>query len=417
MRQQQLERAQLLMTQGRTREAETILGGLLSGDPHDVQVLYLLARTKYELDENDEAMKLIDQAIGLAPGFAPLFHMKAMILAQQEKLKESEEYLAQAVEIDPSEAEYYALWANVLLWRKKFEEALDKANEALALEPDNVLALNTRSTAQLKLNQKEEAFDTIEGALKEDPDNAYTHANYGWGHLEKGDHNKALEHFSEALRKDPGMELAIAGMSEALKARYLVYRWFLKYAFWMGNLSGRYQWGVLIAFYLAFRGLKNLARTNDAWQPFIYPILGLMYIFAISTWVMRPLSNLFLRLNKYGRYTLDEEDIKSSNLVGISAGVMLLGLLGYLVAGEVAWIGLAFYGFSMMIPLGSVFSPSRYSNGMILFTGGMAVVGALAVGIAFIYDNLFNGLSIIFLLGILAYQWIANLILIRKDTF
>ena len=123
---------------------------------------------------------------------------------------------------------------------EKYEDALNLANEGLERDPENILALNIRSSALIKLDRKEDAFTTIEGALAHDPNNAYTHSNYGWGLLEKGNHKKALQHFREALKHDPTLVQAQAGMAEALKANYVFYRLFLRYAFFMSNLTAKY---------------------------------------------------------------------------------------------------------------------------------------------------------------------------------
>src|SRR5690606_2150752 len=113
--------------------------------------------------------------------------------------------------------------------------------------------------ALIKLDRSEESFETIEGALREDPNNAFTHANYGWGLLEKGNHTKAMEHFKEALSHSPNLDYAQAGMLEAIKATNPIYRLFLKYAFWMGNMAAKFQWGFIIAFYILFRVIRSTA--------------------------------------------------------------------------------------------------------------------------------------------------------------
>lgn len=119
----------------------------------------------------------------------------------------------------------------------------------MEIDAENLSALNARSTALNKLNRKEESFETIQDALREDPNDAYTHANYGWGLLEKGHHKEALDHFKEALANDPSFEYAQLGMLQAIKANNPIYRVFLKYSFWMSNLTAKYQWGVIIGFY------------------------------------------------------------------------------------------------------------------------------------------------------------------------
>ncbi|HUM47843.1 MAG TPA: tetratricopeptide repeat protein, partial [Chitinophagales bacterium] len=341
---------------------------------------------------------------------------KARISQQQEKYDEAESCLQKAIEINPQDGDYFALWASIKLTRKQFEQALELAEKSLELDPENIHGLNARSTALLKLNKKEAAFTTIEGALAEDPNNPYTHANYGWSLLEKGDHKKALVHFKEALKNDPNLPFAQSGMLEALKAKYLFYRLFLKYAFWISNLTAKYQWGVIIGFYVGFRIIREIAERNQMLQPYLIPLIVLLAFVAFSTWVINPLSNLFLRLNPYGKYLLDKREIISSNFVGFSFLLFVLGVLSYFVFGEEKWLTIAAFGFAMMVPFGVMFSPSKYKHSLLIYAAVMFFIGTASITTTFISGELFNMFTTVFLFAFIAFQWIANYLMIRQSN-
>jgi tetratricopeptide (TPR) repeat protein len=411
-----LQRAELLINQQRYEEAERVLSELLANEPDNIQVLATLSDVKLQLDKDEDARELIDSAIGIAPDVAYLYYIKAKVSVHLKRYDESEQLLQQAISLDPSDADYFSYCGFIKLARKQYEPALQLANKALEFDPENILALNTRSSALLKLNRVDESFATIDGALREDPGNTYTHANYGWNLLEKGDHNKALEHFKEALRNNPGNQFAQAGMMEALKARFMIYRWFLKYSFWMGNLAEKYQWAVLIGFFFGSKLLRNLARSNEALQPYLNPLIGLLALIAISTWVITPLSNLFLRMNSYGKHLLDKKEMQSSNFVGASLIVMFIGIAGYAVQQTDPWVAVAVFGFSMMVPLSSMFAPSKFKNAMVYYAGGLALAGTLAILLSFLTGELFNLFTIVYLFGFIAFQWIANFLVIRTTN-
>lgn len=415
MTDQLLVRAQILLQQNKFEEAGKILGDILRQDPNNVHVLAMLSEVKLVSGKPKEAEDLIDTAIGLAPDVDTLYYIKARIAHRLDRYDDAENLLFQAVQLDPQDADYYAFWGAIKIERKQFENALEKADKALELDAENVMALNVRSTALLKLDRKEDSFRTIEGALAEDPNNAYTHSNYGWGLLEKGDHNKALEHFREALRNDPNFRYAQAGMMEALKARYWFYRVFLKYVFWMSNLTEKYQWGVILGFYFGSRILSSIARNNPALEPWLNPILILLALIAFSTWVMTPLSNLFLRLNKFGKHLLDKEEIQSSNFVGASLLVFLAGVAGYLLTKNDPWLVVAGVGFAMMVPFSAMFTPAKY-NSLTIYAGAMAVIGALAIFTSFSTGELESGYLTFFLIGFIAFQWIVNFVKIKRGN-
>lgn len=411
-----IARAQILLQQRRMEEAGNLLKDVLSKDPTNIRVLAMLAEIKLHQEQPEDAEKLINNAIGLSPDTPWLYFIKARIYVQKEKYDEAENNLQHAIALDAGDADFFALWASINLSRKKYEKALELADEALQRDPENILGLNVRSSALLKLNRKEESFSTIEGALAGDPHNAYTHANYGWSLLEKGENKKALEHFREALRINPGFEYARAGMAEALKARYWLYKLFLKYAFWIGNLTAKYQWAVIIGLYIAFRFLNSLAENNEALRPYLTPVIIAFAVFAFSTWVITPVSNLFLRLNTFGKYLLDKNEIRSSNLVGISFLVFAAGLIAYFITGDIRWAPVAFLGFTMMIPLSVLFSVSKSKNTITIYTAALLVTGIAAIVTTFKTGELYNGFSTIFVIGFIAFQWLANYLRIRESN-
>ncbi|HUP11201.1 MAG TPA: tetratricopeptide repeat protein [Niastella sp.] len=416
MTEHSLSKVGILIQQKKYDAAEKILRQLLAQEPTNIHYLALLAELNLQQDRIDKAESIIDDAIGLSPDTAHLYFLKSRIDIQKDKYDEAEKSIQQSISLDPYTADYFAWLANIKLARKQYEESLSLANQALEIDPEDLLALNVRSTVLIKLNRKEESFQTIEGALRQDPNNAYTHANYGWGLLEKGDHKKALKHFKEALKNNPNYDYAQKGMLEALKAKYFIYRLFLRYAFWIGNLSAKYQWGVILGLYFGTRALNALAKSNPEMEPFLFPVIMVLTIFAFSTWVIRPLSNLFLRFNAYGKFLLNRQEKISSNFVAISLAIFLAGLLSYVFLGDDRYIFVAAYGFAMMVPISVMFVPSKY-NAFMIYTIAMGVIGLAALGAAFSNNPaLFDNLATVFLVGFIAFQFLANVLIIRSTN-
>jgi len=416
MSDQLIQRAELLIQQQKFAEAEKVLADLLTQDPTDIRVLALMSEVQLQQNKTDEAEQLINSAIGLIPDIGYLYYLKSRVAIDRQKYDDAEKELQEAISLEPTDADFYALLASIKLMRKNYEGALETANSALEHDPENISALNTRSTALLKLDRHEESNQTIEGALREDPNNANTHANYGWNLLEKGDHKKALSHFSEALKNNPNNEFAQIGMAEALKARYLVYRWFLKYSFWIGNLTAKYQWAVIIGFYFGFKALRVVANSSPALEPYLSPLILALTLIAFSTWVIGPIGNLFLRFNKYGKHLLSKTETLSSNFVVIAAVVFLLGTLIYFITQNEQWLPVAVYGFTMMIPLSVMFATTKYKYVMPVYTAALAVIGAFAIYSAFTGPELYSNAATMYIVGIVAYQWVANFMIIKASN-
>lgn len=417
MSDQLIQRAGLLLQQKKYKEAENILSGLFAEDPTNVSVIAMMCEVKIQMGQHQQALELVNSAIGIDPSVDYLFYKRAYVYIHLDKYDEAEKDLEQAIALDPYDANYFALFALLKLDRKKFAEASDLAAKALELDPENITALNARSTALLKLNRKEESFRTIEGALREDPDNAYTHANYGWGLLEKGSHKDALQHFSMALHKDPNLQLAQVGMAEALKAKYFIYRAFMKYYFWMGNLSAKYQWAFIIGLYAASRVLNYIATVNPAFSPYINPILICLMLFAFSTWIVTPLSNLFLRLNKYGRYLLKRDQILTSNFVGISTLLSLAGLALYAFTGEEFCVLMMLVGLTLMIPLGMMLSSTPKMNILLVgYTAVLALLGTLSIIASASGQSAGTGLLGTYFIALFIFQLLVNFVVIKRNN-
>jgi tetratricopeptide (TPR) repeat protein len=409
-----LERANQLIQLQRYDDALKHLKDVLSQDPNQIEALALYAICQAELNNLDEAVRGIQTCISQQPDNDYFLYLYSLFLFKQEKLKEAEKYICNAISFQPNVADYFGLLSLIHLSKKDWQDALDNANKGLEIDSENLTCLNARSTALFKLDKKEEGYSTIKEALLQDPENPATHTNIGWAMLQHGDHNKALEHFREALKLDPNYAYAKAGLVEGLKARYWFYRMFLKYAFWLNSMKAKGQWIVILGLFFGVRILRGLAAMNEALSMVITPVIYLYFAFAISTWIIEPLSNLFLRLNIYGRFALTEKEIQSSTYVGISLAVGLAGGLAYLINPDFLFVMILIYGVSMMIPLASMFNPVKEKSQKILisYTVVLGLIGLSAIGQQAIMHEA-GLLSTIYLFGLIAYQWFANAIMIR----
>ncbi|MEZ5059819.1 MAG: tetratricopeptide repeat protein [Saprospiraceae bacterium] len=405
------QKASLLYEQGRNKEAMDLLNNILSEEPHHIGAKMILASILMEEKKYEKAEPVVDQIIADFPlGSAPYF-LKAKLHYLKDELNKAEEFIQKCIQIDVEDSSAFALWAQIAIERKDYEDALRLANKALEIDSANVFALNIRSTVLLKLKRVEESFETIEGVLREDPGNSHTHSNVGWIALEHGDREKALNHFKEALRNDPSNTHAQAGMTEALKSKYLVYKWFLKYAFWMGNMKSGQQWIFLLGFYFGMRFLGTISEKVPMLAPILIPILIVLAILALSTWIIDPLSNFLFMMNPYGRLLLDKEEKQTGLMVGISlCTAIVAGLIG-LLSGNVAWYSISIVGFLLMIPLGKFFAPAKWKYVLKIYVVLLVIVGVLGILGAFVSQNIWNGMTMIFIFGLVGFTWVSNILL------
>jgi tetratricopeptide (TPR) repeat protein len=397
-----IERARLLIHQARYELATKELHKAIAADPDDPIAHALLAVCLAEQKKFDQAYAEARQAAHLAPDLPYVQYVLAFVRFQQDLLAEAEQAVNKAIELDPWDADHFALLAQIKYQQKRWQDALEAAETGLEIEAEHVTCANLRAMALNRLGRGEEAGRALEDALAQDPENAFTHANRGWTALQRGDAKKALEHFRESLRLNPTNDWARAGMVEALKARYFVYRLILKYHFFMSRLSGRSQWFVLIGLYFVAR---------------IIPFLFIPYlIFVFLSWTSDPLSNLLLRLNRYGRLLLTKEEIVASNFVG---GLILTVMTSAVIAAFtksptaiIAAVGCAM----IIIPVAGSFNIEKPKprRAMFIYTGVMGFLLVAGILLSLIGSELYFLLVPFFVLSFMAFSWIANAINLRS---
>lgn len=410
-----MQKAALLFEHKRYAEAEKEYGALVTSDPSHGYFHSMLALCCLHLDKKKDAERHAKQGIFASPSDDFSFYVAAIVALGTDS-KEAESFCYSAITLNPYKAEYYELKSIILLNKKEWQKALDAANEGLAIEAENIGCLNARAKALIKLDNKQQAYDTIHEALYFDPDNAATHANLGWGLLEKGEHKKALDHFKQSLSIDPGNSHATAGMVEALKARYLFYRLFLRYAFWIGNLKGKAQWAVIIGFYVGSNVIRGLGNSFPAIQVITVPIVVLYSVFALTTWIITPLSNLFLRLNVYGRYALDDNEIMASNVTGISLLVSVLSGISFLFFQYYEFLMLCILMFTLTIPISGTFAAAPKTKGrrsLAIYSLAMLLIGVFSIVNYNATEDMFNIFTTIYLIGFILFLWTANAVIIR----
>lgn len=405
-----LLKVDVLLRQKRYKEAEKILKDLLREQPDDALTLEVLAEVKCEQGDLDEAEKMINASISLMPNSSSSFYTRAKIYLRKDKYDKAEEDIKQAVELDSSDADYFSLWALIHINKKDYKLGLEMANKSLELDAENITGLNIRSIALTKLNNNEEAHDTAQAALKESPNNAFTHSIYGWNLLESGKHKEALHHFRESLQLDPSLDHSREGMAEALKAKYIPYRLFLKYSFWLGNLKAGYRWAVIIGFYFAFKFLRIINENTPELQPLLVPVIFLLGFLVFGTWIVTPITNLILRMSSYGKHLLDSKEIQSANLVGISLILSIIGFVGYFFTSGLGFMIMGGASLMMVLPLGNMFTSEKYKKAPVIYTAIMGFIGIAGTIMAFATGKILSIFLYPFLFMFVCFSWGMNYI-------
>lgn len=393
---------------GRFDAAIGYLKDAVAEDVYDYPSKYYLALCYFNVGDYDKTTNIIHELLHETPNEGSLFFLKAQIASKLDKLQDAIRLVDKSIELDPYQADYFGFKGALLMDQKKFEEALQFVNEGLRLEPKNTVCLNIRARLLTKLNRKEEANQTVEHILYDNAEDDYAHANVGWVSLENGDTKKALHHFKQALQLNPNMQYAREGMATAIKSKNILYKWYLKYAFWMSKQSSQNQWIFIIGLYLAYRvGVKVLQASDMTFL--VIPLVIVYLVFVLGGWIMEALSNTILLGDSYGKYLLTEDEKYSGYAFGSLTLAGLLGVAAFFVFDNPLYMLWGFTCFCALLPLpGSFLRHSKkgktiglfYGIAMLcvgflgaLFINDIMVVGGIVLGMMVIYTWLFNFIS------------------------
>jgi tetratricopeptide (TPR) repeat protein len=420
-----LQRGLLLFQQSRHELAEPEFRQALGVEPHDPYPHALLALCLAQREQFKEATEEARQAIHLGPDFPFAHYTLASILHDRREYDQALQAVEEALRLSPEDPDFCALLSQIHLDRKQWRPALEAAERGLRFDPEHIACTNLRAVALVKLGRKSEAGATIDAALRRNPDNAVTHANQGWAYLEQGNPEKALEHFREALRLEPTNEWARAGIVEALKARNIIYGVMLRYFLWMAKLPAGVQFGILIGGYFFNRALVSAGEANPDLAPWLLPLRILYVVLALLTWTADPLFNLLLRVNKFGRLALSEEQSRASSWFGVTVFVALASLALCVPFGlnSIFLLSALVFGL-LMVPVAGMFKAAQGwpRTLLMVYTLGLAITGLAALtlcGLGGWYgkgrgEDLFavgKGTLGLFLTGSVIFMWGANVII------
>jgi tetratricopeptide (TPR) repeat protein len=408
------QRAQLLINQNRFDIAEQELGSILAKNPQDAIAHLLISICYKHTKRYREATDSTQQAIALQPDNPRCHLMLASVFLIRNRYDEAEDAAQEALRLDPYDDDIYALLAQLKYAQKDWEASLAYAKQGLEIDPDQPTCQSLRSLALERLGRTDVAVATSKEALSRNPDDSYSHATHAWALLNNGNHKEAQEGFREALRLDPTNEFAKQGMIQALNANHFVFRMIFKWYSFIGRMSGKLQWVIILGLFFGQRILRSLAESIPAIAPFVMPIVFFYLVFAVTTWIANPLFNTILRFNRYGKYLLDDRQIMASNVMAAMAlfGLLLgAGLaLAYPPDGLMRFLIGCGYGLFMLIPISVTF---LCEDGYPLITMSIVTVllgllGLAAMGMLFLNTGLAVMMVVAFVYGNIGAQFLGN---------
>ena len=335
-----IERARLLISQGRFDMAQELLHQALAKDPDIAQAHSWLALClAQDRDKLKEATREAEQGVHLAPDDSFTHFVLASVWEDRNQIDKALAAIEEAIALDPVSASYYGTKSQLLSQKNNWTGALEAAEEGLTFDPEDESCSALRTVALERLGKVGDAREQAEESLRQNPDSTWAHSAHGWAMLQLGDYQAAQKSFAEALRLSPNNEMARSGMIQALNSSNFVYRWFYQSMIKVSRWSSSSQWILFIGLWLGMRFLNTLAKQNPGLEPWVLPITLLYLLFVMMSWIMVPLFNTMLRFHPFGKHLLSNKEKWASNLIAVILAISVaLGIAT--VIGQGDWIDL-----------------------------------------------------------------------------
>lgn len=165
-----LQKAFELYSKGRVGVAEGICREYLRQRPMDVDAIRLLAQIGIDLGVVDEAIKLLDRCLELAPDFQFARSNYVTALGRQQRFDKALEEMERLEKADPDNIAYMSQSAALLSMASQFDKAHVKFREVIERAPGNPRILTNFGHSLRYGGKGDEAIDTYLQAIAADPE-------------------------------------------------------------------------------------------------------------------------------------------------------------------------------------------------------------------------------------------------------
>ena len=258
--------------------AEAQLDKMLKEDPDDFSALLLKGICYEARGRLSTAQKVYEEAIRKNPNDERgHFFLGRLLSIEGLNKKKGMEELKKAIELNPNDVEYKAELARVYYHSKDMKKAKKMINESISQDPTNPVVKSVYAVI-FNLSSNE----MIKEVLKDEPNDDVALNDLAVQYLEEGKYKMALETFEKALSIDPNNTLYQNNYLVAKKADL----WFYRPKHLLNMFMTKH--GMLKFYLIWFGSIIAIA--------FIFPpLVFLMILFAIYTWIADPIVDSFVK--------------------------------------------------------------------------------------------------------------------------
>jgi tetratricopeptide (TPR) repeat protein len=214
-----LEKAKAQLQEGRPEEALQILNAAIGAAPGVVDSWHAKALVLRQLGRPDEAVKVLDTALQQIGAKPSLLMDKAGFHLLKGDFAGARDTFDRLIKLEPQNPEAWLGKARTLLNDGSAEQAMDCAERAIMLDPRSTRGYSLRGDCLLTLQRWADAFAAFAEAAKDDPDqfDASSWAARGDQFRQHEQPEFALNAYERAISQEPGNPKGWHGKGTVLK--------------------------------------------------------------------------------------------------------------------------------------------------------------------------------------------------------
>jgi tetratricopeptide (TPR) repeat protein len=176
----------------------------------------LLGYSLTQLNNNAEALAVVDKALELDPDLQSAWAVRSVALAGCDRFEEAVEAMTRAGPSHPDDPSYHSARAELLNHASRFDEALSESDRAIQLAPESHVAWSGRTDILLSAKRYDECVDCATRALALDPDSYELRLKRGRALVNLGRFSDSLSDFDNVLQSGIRDVRALWGRTVAL---------------------------------------------------------------------------------------------------------------------------------------------------------------------------------------------------------
>lgn len=223
--------ASLLLSAGKTSDAEKIASGLLTKEPKNIDVLLLNAMVAKQKKNNVKKQQYLKQILAIQPNNPDANIELGNEQAVKRNYRNARDYYVKAIKGDPNNIEALFGHGKMSYYLQRDDDSKKSFNKILSLDPNNAPAWSYLAKFESESRRFKKAVEYVSKAIEIDPTNSDYYFDLGNFNRESGRLSEAEKAWKKATELDPDYFLGyayLAGVYDEQNKLDLAYENYIK---------------------------------------------------------------------------------------------------------------------------------------------------------------------------------------------